>query len=217
MTDYAVARANMVENQLRPNRIDDPDVLAAMGAVPRELFVGETLRDCAYGDEDLDLGGGRYLIEPLALGKLLQAAAPTARDVVLVTGDVTGYVTAVLARMTGSVFCLVPEGTSIGPVEAALSALDCDNVVVAAGMPAAGLPNRAPFDLVLLVGSVPALPSTLVDQVGDNGRIVGVVAHGRSGRVVLARKVHGAFGRIAPFDAQIHRLPGPAPAPAFTF
>ena len=95
MTAYAVARANMVENQLRPSRIDDPGVLQAMGEVPRELFVPEALRGCAYGDEDLALGGGRHLIEPLALAKLLQAAAPTPQDVVLVIGDVTGYAAAI--------------------------------------------------------------------------------------------------------------------------
>ena len=78
MIDYAVARANMVENQLRPSRIDDPGVLRRWATMPRERFVPAGLRGCAYGDEDLALGGGRFLIEPLALGKLLQAAVPRA-------------------------------------------------------------------------------------------------------------------------------------------
>ena len=217
MIDPAVARANMVENQLRPNRIDDAGVLRAMGEVPRERFVPDALRGCAYGDEDLALGGGRYLIEPLALAKLLQTAAPTAGDVALVVGDITGYATAVLARLAGSVFCLLPQDEAPGPVEARLAETGASNIALAQGVPDAGLPAQAPFDLILLVGSVATIPPALVEQLGAEGRLVGVVEHGRSGRVTLVRKIHGALGRVTPFDAQIHRLPGLARQPAFSF
>ena len=217
MIDPAVARANMVENQLRPNRIDDARVLRAMGEVPRERFVPDALRGCAYGDEDLALGGGRHLIEPLALAKLLQTAAPAAGDVALVVGDITGYATAVLARLAGSVFCLLPPDEAQGPVEARLSETGATNIALAQGAPAGGLPQRAPFDLILLVGSIPTVPAALVEQLGAEGRLVGVVEHGRSGRVTLVRKIHGALGRVTPFDAQIHRMPGLAREPAFSF
>ena len=217
MVDYAVARANMVENQLRPNRIDDPAVLRAMGEVPRELFVPEALRGCAYGDEDLALGGGRHLIEPLALAKLVQTAAPGPHDVTLVVGDVTGYATAVLSRLAGSVFGLLPDAASLETVRGRLAELGDANVALDQGVAHLGLPDRAPFDLILLVGSVPAVPPALADQLGAGGRLVGVVEHGRSGKVTLLRKVHGAVGRVTPFDAQIHRLPGLALQPAFTF
>ncbi|MGD9508658.1 MAG: protein-L-isoaspartate O-methyltransferase [Geminicoccaceae bacterium] len=217
MTDAAVARANMVENQLRPNRIDDVGVLAAMGAVPRERFVPATLRDCAYGDEDLALGGGRFLIEPLALAKLLQAAAPLPGDVALLLGDVTGYAAAVLSRLVGSVCSLVPPGASVAEVEGALRSEACDNVVVEQAAPDVGAPGRAPFDLIVLVGAVPEIPSSLLDQLGPAGRLVGVVDQGRSGKVVVAQRVRGAVGRFSPFDARIHRLPGFNPEPAFSF
>ena len=217
MIDPAVARANMVENQLRPNRIDDAGVLRAMGEVPRERFVPDALRGCAYGDEDLALGGGRHLIEPLALAKLLQTAAPAAGDVALVVGDITGYATAVLARLAGSVFCLLPPDEAQGPVEARLSETGATNIALAQGAPAGGLPQQAPFDLILLVGSIPTVPAALVEQLGAEGRLVGVVEHGRSGRVTLVRKIHGALGRVTPFDAQIHRMPGLAREPAFSF
>ena len=71
------------------------------------------------------------------------------------------------------------------------------------------------LDLILLVGSVPAVPQTLTDQLGAEGRLVGVVENGRSGKVTLVRKVHGAVGRVTPFDAQVHRLPGLVPGHAF--
>lgn len=217
MIDAAIARANMVENQLRPSRIDDPGVLSAMGAVPRERFVPAALRDCAYGDEDLALGDGRYLIEPLALAKLLQAAGPKPGDVTLLLGDVTGYAAAVLARLVGSVCSLVPPGTPASAVEAAVQAETSDNVVVEQGVPEAGAPERAPFDLIVLVGAVPELPPALLKQLGPEGRLVGVVEHGRSGQVVLAQRVRDAVGRVSPFDAVIHRLPGLNSEPAFSF
>lgn len=217
MIDHAVARANMVENQLRPNRIDDPRVLKAMGEVPRERFVPTSLAGCAYGDEDLALGGGRYLIEPLAMAKLLQTAAPTAGDVVLVMGDVTGYAAAVLARLAGSVFCLVPDADLLEQVTARLAAEDATNVALAHGPSEQGLADHAPYDLILLIGSVPLVPPALTEQLGDNGRLVGVVEHGRSGKVTLLRKVHGAVGRVTPFDAQVYRLPGLSLEPTFAF
>jgi protein-L-isoaspartate(D-aspartate) O-methyltransferase len=217
MNDYAVTRANMVENQLRPNRIDDPRVLQAMGEIPRELFVPKTLRGCAYGDEDLDLGQGRFLIEPLALAKLVQSAEPRPEDVALVVGDVTGYAAAVLSRLTATVFLLVPPSVATGAIEALLGELGCDNVVLIQGDAAAGHPAQAPFDVVLLVGSVPSIPAALLEQLADQGRLAAVVEKGRSGKVTLARKVHGAIGRLTPFDAQVSRLPGLKVEPGFQF
>ncbi len=217
MIDYAAARANMVENQLRPSRIDDPGVLQAMGEIPREAFVPKALRGCAYGDADLALGQGRFLIEPLALGKLLQASEPRPADVVLVLGDATGYAAAVLSRLTATVFLLLPTGEPAEPVEALLGELGCDNVVLQSGRADQGHPSQAPFDLIVLVGSVTAVPAALVEQLGESGRLAAVVEHGRSGKVTIVRKVNGAIGRVTPFDAQISRLAGVPAEAAFQF
>src|SRR3954447_19026504 len=217
MFDYPAARATMVETQLRPNRIDEPRLLQAMTDIPRERFVPESPHGCAYGDEDLALGNGRFLIEPLALGKLLQTADARRQDIVLLLGDTTGYVAAILSRLAGSVFVLRPPGLPPGPVQAPLSGLDTDNVALVTGLASEGLPSRAPFDLIVLARAVPAIPSAHLDQLGEGGRLVAVVEHGRSGKVTLARKVNGAIGRLTPFDAQVHRLPGSTDEPAFSF
>ena len=89
--EYARARLNMVNNQLRPSRVDDPRVLDAMAHVPRERFLPKALRGVAYADEDLPLPGGAWLIEPLVLARLVQAAEVSPADVVLVVGCTTGY------------------------------------------------------------------------------------------------------------------------------
>src|SRR4051794_27442720 len=102
MTDYARQRLAMLENQLRPNRIDDPRVLSVMGELPRELFCPTSLRGVAYSDEDIDLGDGRRLIEPLALARMIQVATPQQADVALVIGCDTGYAAAVLSRLVAT-------------------------------------------------------------------------------------------------------------------
>ena len=217
MIGYAAARSNMVQNQLKASRIDDPRVLEAMGEIPREQFVPKALRGVAYTDDDLDLGGGRFLVEPLGLGKLLQAAEPRAEDVALVIGDATGYTAAVLSRLVATVFLLLPPGASSEAVETVLNGIGCDNVVLQNGNVAAGLPAQAPFDLILLVGTVPEIPPALLDQLGEQGRLIAVVEHGHSGRVTVARKINGAIGRLTPFDAKLPRLYGLQVATGFRF
>ena len=99
MPDFATARFNMVENQIRPNRVTDARVLEAMADVPRERFVPKKLQDAAYIDEDLAIADGRFLMEPAVFARLVQAAAITPDDLVLDVGCGTGYSTAVLARL----------------------------------------------------------------------------------------------------------------------
>ncbi|HMR31545.1 MAG TPA: protein-L-isoaspartate O-methyltransferase [Geminicoccaceae bacterium] len=217
MTDYARARANMVENQLRPSRIDNPRLLAAMGEIPREAFCPAQLEGAAYGDDDIDLGGGRHLIEPLALAKLAQAADPRPGDVALVIGCDTGYCAAVLSRMVATLFLLVPDAPQARAVEELLAGLGCDNVVLQTGDPHAGLAAQAPFDVVLLAGSVERVPDHLIDQLGEGGRLVAVVNHGRVGKVTLYRKLGDVVGNTTPVDASVPPLAGLRPEPAFSF
>lgn len=217
MPDYAIARRNMVENQLRPSRIDDPRLLEAMGTVPRELFVPPHLRSVAYGDSDLVLGGGRFLLEPLALAKLLQTAGLQPAETAMVIGDGTGYAAAVTARLVEKVVLLLAPGDDRSAVEAVLRGQDAADVTVVQGDGPAGHAAGAPYDAIVLVGAVPAVPKSLLDQLTDQGRLVAVVEKGRDGKVTVFEKVGEAVGRISPFDAGVPRLPGFEPAPSFTF
>jgi protein-L-isoaspartate(D-aspartate) O-methyltransferase len=207
----------MVENQLRPNRVDDQAILEAMLLVRREAFVPPALQAVAYGDDDLDLGDGQRLIEPLALGKLLQAAGIRASDLALVVGCDTGYVAAVLAKLAARVFLLLPPGRAVEPIQRMLAGVGCSEVVAQTGPLAAGLPSRAPFDLILLAGAVPAVPDVLLDQLAENGRLAAVVQQGVAGQVTICRKISGSIGRVTPFDAWLPELAAFRPAPRFVF
>jgi protein-L-isoaspartate(D-aspartate) O-methyltransferase len=157
--DYARARLNMVNNQLRPNRVDDPNVLDAMAEIPRERFLPKALRGVAYADEDLPLPDGSWLIEPRVLARLIQAAGVRPTDVVLVIGCSTGYAGVVLSRLAATVILVEPKATAQA-VERLLDELGVDNAaVVVSDDPAAGDPSQAPFDIIFVVGSVASVPA----------------------------------------------------------
>jgi len=216
MYDPAEARRRMVENQLKPNRITDPRLLAAMGAVPRERFVPPTLRNVAYVDEDLPLGDGRFLIEPLALAKLIQAARIGPEEVALVIGDATGYAAAVVARLAGTVILLVCEAQEAAALDRLLPEVGADNLVVQVGDPRDGLPSQAPFDVILVVGAVRAVPRSLLDQLAPGGRLVTVLADGRPGEVTVFERTPHGVGRRVVDDAMVPELPAFRPPPVFT-
>ena len=106
MTVHDEARLKMIENQLRPNKVTDERVLDAFGRIRRELFVPPTLRGVAYVDDDLPLGGGRSLMQPMVAARLLQAAAVQPKDAALVVGAGVGYEAALLSLLARSVVAL---------------------------------------------------------------------------------------------------------------
>ncbi|WP_040847964.1 protein-L-isoaspartate O-methyltransferase family protein, partial [Nitrospirillum viridazoti] len=104
--DYTAARVNMIEGQIRPNKVTDPFVVEAFLAIPRERFVPEALAGVAYVDEDVPVAPGRYLMEPMVLARLVQELSLTRADKVLAVGVATGYAAAIMAEMAGSVVAL---------------------------------------------------------------------------------------------------------------
>jgi protein-L-isoaspartate(D-aspartate) O-methyltransferase len=216
MTGFEQARRNMVENQLRPSQIDDRRVLESMGKVPRELFLPASLRGVAYGDDDIDLGQGRFLIEPLALAKLVQSAAVDADDAVLVLGCSTGYTAAIVANLCATVIMLVPNTETAGAIEDIMTELGCDNVVTEVGVAFEGLPSQAPFNVIIAAAAVSAIPDTWTAQLSDGGRLVAVERQAELGKVTVIHRFDSVFGRSQPFDACIPMLELDARQPAFT-
>src|SRR3546814_6057964 len=154
MTDFAAARLNMVESQIRTNKGTDPGLVAAFEAVAREAFVGEARRSIAYVDEDLEVAPGRHLMEPMVLARLLQAAAPQPGDMALDIGCATGYSTAVLARLVETVVGLESDRALMDTANRTLNAPDVDNAAVVEGKLAEGYRTQAPYDVIVFQGSV---------------------------------------------------------------
>jgi protein-L-isoaspartate(D-aspartate) O-methyltransferase len=218
MTDFAAARLNMVESQIRTNKVTDPRIVESFEAVAREAFVGEAQRGIAYIDEDLEVIPGRYLMEPMVLARLLQAAAPQADDMALDVGCATGYSTAVLARLVQTVVGLESDRSLMDMANRTLNALDVDNAVVVEGALDAGYQKQAPYDVIVFQGAVSEVPVGIKRQLADGGRLAAVVIDTMGlGRGMLVQRTGDSFSGRTLFDASTPVLPGLARQPGFVF
>ncbi|MDN3565485.1 protein-L-isoaspartate O-methyltransferase [Paeniroseomonas aquatica] len=217
--DYADARKRMVDGQLRPNKVTDLRLLEAMRELPRESFLPPAVQARAYTDEEVPLPGGRALLEPMILARLLQLAAVRPGDRALVLGAGTGYGAAVLARMGARVTAVESDAALLAVARVALPAcLPAGAVRLEAASPAAGFAGSAPYDVVLIEGEVPEVPPALAKQLAEGGRLVGVIGDGRrNGRAVLGQKLGGSFTTSAVFDCAAAPLPAFARSVGFVF
>lgn len=215
--DYAAARHNMVEGQIRPSAVTDTLVIDAMADIPRELFVPKNMRGIAYVDEDLDLGNGRCLMDPTVLARLLQSAEIEKTDVVLDIGCGTGYSTAVLSRIASTVVAVEPDADFNARASATLSELSIDNVAVISADLTVGCPDQGPFDVIILGGSVEEIPQDLLNLLAEGGRLLAVLNKGRVGVATMITRSGEALGERSLFDASIPALPGFAKPAAFVF
>ncbi len=216
--DFSIARQSMVKSQIRPNQVNDPEVLAAMAELPREAFLPKALQGVAYVDEDLPLGNGRYMMEPCVLARLVQAATVKASDVALVIGCTTGYSAAVLSRLASAVVAVESDAKLLQAATNTLAELGIDTVAVMQGDLKEGCPKQAPFDVILCDGAVCEIPDAFFEQMADGGRLVAAVRKNQVvGRAVLVVRKGDVFARRELVDATIPWLPGFEPAPGFVF
>lgn len=216
--DFAAARQNMVESQIRTNRVTDPLVIRALAETPREIFVPKPMRGFAYVDDDLDIGNGRYLMEPLVLARLLQGAAIKPTDVVLNIGDATGYTTAIISRLAQTVVALEFDPEWTARAGACLTELGIDNAAMVQGPLDVGYPAQAPYDVIVFSGAVGEIPGGICRQLVDGGRLVAVVsAGGGPGRGTLIVRAGDTFSSRPLFDAATPLLPGFGRKPVFAF
>ena len=218
MTVCEAARAKMIDCQLRPNKVLDERILAAFARVQRELFVPEPLRGVAYVDEDLPLGRGRYLMEPMVAARLLQAAMPDRKDTALVVGAGVGYEAALLALLARSVVALEDDAELARLGRAALVDHRIASVIYAEESLPTGHRQRAPYDVILFGGAVAEIPSEIAAQLSEGGRMAAVLRPGQGvGRGTLTTRTGGVLAQRVIFDAATPLLPGFVPKPAFVF
>jgi protein-L-isoaspartate(D-aspartate) O-methyltransferase len=227
MTGFEAQRLAMVESQLRPNEVTDRRLLAAMRALPRERFVPSKLRGLAYMDEAIEIfpsidgAPARFLLAPMVLAKLIQLAAVGPNDAVLDVGCATGYSTAVLAKLGVAVTGLETEPELADAAREALRELGIANATIADGALERGHAAGAPYDVILVNGSVPDPPARLLAQLKEGGRLAVVLAGGANsgtqGKAYRFVRVEGKASGQPHFDAGARLLPGFLPAPAFTF
>jgi protein-L-isoaspartate(D-aspartate) O-methyltransferase len=177
-------------------RIADERVLAAIAAVPRELFVAPQLAAAAYVDAPLRIGGGQTISQPTVVARMCELLTLAPTDRVLDVGSGSGYHAAVLSRL-----CAEVHGVELDPQLAiraarALAAAGIDNVTIVAGDGTLGLPEQAPFDAINVAATARyEVPPALEQQLADDGRLVAPVANGDDEQLVLVRRGPGGFER----------------------
>lgn len=217
MFDAAAARRHMVDGQIRTADVTNPSLIAALETVPRELFVPPAMASQAYRDGDVSLGKGRALLRPIVLGKLLQGAVVGAGDRVLDVGCGTGYASAVLAHMGATVIALEEDADLARAAESALGKAGAGQVQVVTGPLAAGWPEAASYDLILVNGAVEVTPNVLGRQLKPTGRLAAIFGRGPAAKAMIYRRIDGQLVGRPIFDAAAPLLPGFAAPPAFVF
>lgn len=212
--NFEQMRRAMVASQLRTTGVNDPRVVAAMGAVPRERFVPADRMASAYTDLLVPLGHERALNTPMSLGRMLSEARLGGHERALVIGCATGYSAAVVARLAGSVTALEEQPDLAAFARAALAGSGVD---IVEGPLSQGHAAGAPYDFVLIDGAVEQVPQTILDQVADGGELAVALLDDGVPRLSVGKVVGGTFGAAAFSDGSAPVLPGFAKPRGFSF
>lgn len=221
LQNFEKARTNMVLSQLQPSGIVSELVMAAYQSVPREMFVPNTLRGVSYLDDDIALGGGRSLMEPLLHALMVQAAGLTSADKVLDIGGATGYSAAVLAHVAGSVVAVEQEEKLLQEASSQWKELGLSSRINAiVGDHVGGYASGAPYKAIIINGAVAEIPVKLLGQLTADGALFAIVMPDESamGRVVSVRQ-DGAGNLIETIlgEGVTSYVPGFAPKQGFSF
>ncbi len=218
MIDFVKARRNMVDCQLRTNKVTNRALLAAFEETPRERFADAPFQSIAYADEKVPMGNGRFLPQPMVLARLLQDLGMGSGDVVLDVGCGTGYSSALLSRLVATVVALECDPELARKANELLTGLACDNAIVVEGPLAEGYAAQAPYDIILIAGEIGGMPDAVLDQLSDGGRLAAILDEGEGPcRGVLMTRRGGVVSRRIVCDATAPPMPGFERQPGFVF
>jgi protein-L-isoaspartate(D-aspartate) O-methyltransferase len=189
--DFAERRLHMVEKQLRQRGIQDERVLTVMLKVPRHEFVAAPYRDHAYDDNPLPIGEGQTISQPYIVGLMLELLRLSPDHAVLEIGTGSGYQTALLAELAAYVDSIERQPALAANADAILRTLGYTNVTVHSGDGSLGLPDRAPFDAIIVSAAAPELPAILFTELKEGGRLVAPVGAPDSQQLLLVTNEQG--------------------------
>lgn len=213
-----LARFNMIEQQIRPWNVLDPAVLQLLAVLRREDFVPPAYRALAFVDTEVPLPEGQCMLAPKVEARLLQELKLQRHERVLEIGTGSGFMAALLAHRARTVTSLEIRPALASFASANLQRAGVSNVKVRVLDGARGLPDDAPFDAIVLSGSVDSLPQNLLEQLAPGGRLVGIVGDEPVMRAVRARRIaDSSFETIDLFDTVAPRLSGFAEPSRFRF
>ncbi|WP_434631772.1 protein-L-isoaspartate O-methyltransferase family protein [Chromobacterium sp. CV08] len=205
--DFEKTRFNMVEQQIRPWDVLDAAVLDLLFHVKREDFVADNQRQLAFVDTELPLPNGGKMLQPKMEARLAQDAAIKPTDKILEIGTGNGYLTALLAKLGKQVVSVEIDPAQKERAAASLKKAGIDNVTLVEGDGVLGLPAQAPYDVIVVAGSLPVVPQQLKDQLAVGGRLILVVGDLPVMSCMLIERLSDAtFRETALFETCIGRL-----------
>jgi protein-L-isoaspartate(D-aspartate) O-methyltransferase len=200
------ARFNMIEQQIRPWDVLDQSVLSLLSLVKREDFVPAAHKALAFMDTEIPLPNGAHMLAPRVEARLLQELKVARHEKVLEIGTGSGYMAALLGHRAQSVITLEQDGEQAKAATEALKRNGVMNVKVREADGSQGLSAEAPFDVILLSGSVAAVPQALLDQLKPGGRLAAIVGEQPMMRAMLYTRVGNEFRGEVLFDTVAPRL-----------
>ena len=219
--NFEQARFNMIEQQLRPWEVLNPDVLEVLFVVKREEFVPPTLRQLAFADTELPLGGGVSMFAPKVEAHALQALAMKKHENVLEVGTGSGYMAALLGAHADHVWSVEIDAELAATARENLRRAGVTNVSVELGNGLEGIAAHAPYDAIMVSGALPKVPRALLDQLKPGGRLFAIEGQAPAMEAVLYTKAIGGtgsnFSRVAVFETVATFLREAESAPAFAF
>ena len=207
-------RENMIQRQMRPAHVNDPRVLEAFRAVPRETFLPASLHGIAYSDEEIEVSAGRKLVKPTVLARLIQAAEIKPDDKVLNIACRLGYSSALLSRLAAHVVSTEQDDRLVKEAENHFKKLGIKNAPVFYIPLTDGYKKGSPYDVIFIGGAVTHIPKGILGQLANHGRLVTIVASERSrgaGSATLFIRTGDTVSRRSLFEANASFLPGFGP------
>jgi len=221
MTDFALLRQRMVDNQLRTSEVTDRRVIAAFLEVPRENFVEPAEQPFAYADRELkvaDSAPERRMMVPVTLARLSQALLDAGDDRgALVVGCGSGYSAAIMARLFADVVAVEEDRALAERARETLQGLGIGNVTVAEGRLVDGAPQGRRYDAILVDGSVEVMHPPILAQLKSGGLLSTVERDERVSRALLYERIGEETSKWPLFDAWAPPLPGFARRREFVF
>ncbi len=219
--NFHAARLNMVEGQVKPNKVTDKALIDIFRSLPKEDFFPENAKSLAYSDECVEIFEGRYALSPMVFARMLQEVDIKKHEVVLDVGCLTGYSTAVMAQLAEMVIGLAQNDEIAKLAEESLQHEDYCNTVIASGDLNNGLEKQSPYDVIFINGAISEIPEALLRQLNNGGRLVCVwkeeAERSCSKAVLFLKDLEGQITKKELFDADVPFIPGFEPKKAFSF
>ena len=215
--NFEQRRINMVDCQVRPSDVTRFPIIQAMLTIPREEYVPQSKKELAYIGDHLDIGHGRFLLDPRILAKMLDTLAIRSDELVLDIGSGLGYSSAIISSMAEAVISLEEVDEFSSQAENTFALHSVDNAVPVTGPLEEGVSRYSPYDVIICQGGIETVPQQILDQLKLGGRIGAVVNTGHGGKCRIGYKTEGGIDWHTAFDAEAPELNGFTKTREFVF